>query len=57
MDVSIEELYMLLGAKDVQIYKLQQEIRELREVKQTEAFVNAFQPPPVIEPAIIEPEK
>lgn len=30
MDVSIEELYMLLGAKDVQIYKLQQEVKLLK---------------------------
>lgn len=30
MDISIEELYMLLGAKDVQIYKLQQEIKSLK---------------------------
>lgn len=33
MDISIEELYMLLGVKDAQIYKLQQELRNLKDAQ------------------------
>lgn len=32
MDISVEELYMLLGVKEAQLYKLQQENAKLKEI-------------------------
>lgn len=47
MDISIEELYMLLGVKDAQIYKLQQTLRQIQAAKNATTTKGADVTPPV----------
>ena len=50
MNISFEELYMLLGAKDVEIYNLQKEIQKL--VKQLKELADAKAREPLFEDGV-----